>query len=131
MESRDIGERLLEFSGKVIKLLDQLPSTLAAKRIADQLIRSAMSVGANYEESRGAESRADFCHKLQVALKEMRETRYWLRLIQTAGYGETVVVNFLVDEATQLRAIFGKAVATARGKARHLEINNLQIQAKT
>lgn len=118
MENKEIGERLLMFSGELIKLLDQLPPTLAARKISDQLIRSAMSVGANYEESRGAESRADFCHKLQIALKEMRETRYWLRLVQTAGYGEAETVSALVDEATQLRSIFGKAVATARGKAR-------------
>jgi hypothetical protein len=49
----------------------------------------------------------------------MRETRYWLRLIQTSGYGEAATVSALVDEATQLRAIFGKAVATARGKAQN------------
>ncbi len=114
-EARDIGERLLEFSGKVIKLLDTLPTTSAARKIADQLIRSAMSVGANYEESRGSESRADFCHKLGIVLKE---TRYWLKLIQTAGYGEAEDMKQIVDEATQLRAILGKSVATAKGVAK-------------
>src|SRR5204863_505761 len=97
----------------VIKLIDKLPQTLSGKKIADQLVRSAMSVGANFEEARGTDSRADFCHKLQIAFKEMRETRYWLCLIQKAGLIKGPDIESLVGEATQLRAIFGKSVATA------------------
>lgn len=73
------------------------------------MVRSAMSSGANYEEARGAGSRADFCNKLQISLKEMRETPYWLVLTERAG--------LIVKEATELRAIPAKAVATVRGKA--------------
>ncbi len=113
----DLSERLLLFSAKVIKLLDHLPKTLAGRKIADQLIRSTMSVGANYEESRGADSRADFCYKLQIALKEMRESRFWLCLINKAALVAPDKIGNLVDEATQLRAILGKSVATARGKS--------------
>jgi four helix bundle protein len=54
------------------------------KKIADELLRASTSVGANYEEAQGAESKADFNHKLQIALKEMRESRYWLCLISEA-----------------------------------------------
>jgi four helix bundle protein len=115
---RDLSERLLEFTAQVIRLLDELPTTMTAKKIADQLIRATMSVGANYEESRGTDTRADFCHKLQIALKEMRETRYWLCVVDKAGMADKEKMRMLVDEATQLRAIFGKSVATARGKAR-------------
>jgi four helix bundle protein len=114
----DLSERLLAFSARVIRLLDHLPKTMAGRKIADQLIRATMSVGANYEESRGADSRADFCHKLQIALKEMRESRYWLCLIAMAALVSPDKMGNLVDEATQLRAILGKAVATARGKSR-------------
>ena len=117
-ESRDIGERLLDFSAEVIKALHSLPKSSTARKIEDQLVRSTMSVGANYEEARGADSRADFCNKLQISLKEMRETRYWLCLIQKTGMSDTVTVTPLVKEATELRAILAKAVATARGKAK-------------
>lgn len=114
---RDIGERLLDFSARVIKLLEELPQSPTARKIEDQLVRSAMSAGANYEEARGADSRADFCHKLQIALKETREARYWLCLAQKAELLKGETLAELVSEATQLRAILSKAVATARGKS--------------
>lgn len=82
------------------------------------MVRSAMSSGANYEEARGADSRADFCNKLQISLKQMRETRYWLCLTERAGLIEGYGVKTLVKEATELRAILAKAIATAGGKAR-------------
>lgn len=115
MANRDIGERLLDFSADVIRLLEKLPQTSAARKIADQLLRSATSAGANYEEGRGADSRADFAYKLQISLKEMRETRYWLCLIAKV---EMVAEDLLplIREATELRAILGKAVATARSR---------------
>ena len=91
---------------------------MPGKKIADQLIRSAMSVGANYEEALGADSRADFAYKLQIALKEIRETRYWLCVILAAELTPRFGVESLVDEATQLRAILAKSIATVRGKAR-------------
>ena len=78
-----------------------------------------MGVGSNYNEARGTDSRADFCHKLQIALKEMRETHYWLSVIEKAELvADTRLLAPVLDEATQLRAILGKSVATARGKAR-------------
>lgn len=114
----DLSDRLLDFSAQVIRLLDELPEKPAARKIADQLIRSAMSVGANFEESRGCDRRAAFCHKLQISLKEMRETRYWLCLIEKSGMADKGRMERLVREATKLRAILGKSVATARGKSR-------------
>ena len=59
-----------------MKLVASLPKTPVGRRIGDQLLRSGTSVGANYEEAQGAESKADFTHKLQIALKELRESRY-------------------------------------------------------
>ena len=73
---------------------------------------------ANYEEARGADSRADFCHKLQISLKEMRETRYWLCLTERSGLIEGEAIKGLIREATELRAILAKSAATARGKSK-------------
>ena len=117
-EQRKIGERLLDYSARVIKLVDALPNTLVGRRIADQLLRSAMSAGANYEEAQGAESKEDFTHKLQIALKELRESGYWLQLLVRSGKIPIKKMDALIDESNQLRAMLSKAVATAKGKAK-------------
>jgi len=75
-ERQELDERLLEYGARVIKLVEALPRTLVGRRIGDQLLRSATSVGANYEEAQGTESKGDFVHKLQIALKEMRESHF-------------------------------------------------------
>jgi len=74
--SADLCDRLLEYGVRIIKLVEALPNTLAYRRIGDQLVRSGTAAGANYEEARAAESGPDFVHKLQIALKEMRESNY-------------------------------------------------------
>ncbi len=84
-ERRDLGEHLLEYGARIIKLVESLPNTLVGRRVADQLLRCATSVGANYEEARAAESKDGFLHKLQIALKELRESNYWLRLLLKSG----------------------------------------------
>ena len=120
-EKRDLDERLLEYGARVIKLVESLPKTLVGRRIGDQLLRSGTSAGANYEEAQGAESRDDFVHKLQIALKELRESNYWLRLIVKAGTLPPERMASLIDESGQLRAMLSKAVATAKGKAKTTE----------
>jgi four helix bundle protein len=118
VESRELGDRLLEYGARIIKLVEALPKTLVYRRIGDQLLRSGMSVGANYEESRAAESYLDFVHKLQIALKEMRESNYWLRLLGRVGSLAPQRLAPLIDESNQLRAILSKAVVTAKKKAK-------------
>jgi four helix bundle protein len=113
---RDLDERLLEYAARIIKLVEALPNTLAGKRIGDQLLRSGTSVGANYEEAQGAESRSDFVHKLQVSLKELRESNFWLRLLDKAETLPPAKLSDLIEESNQLRAILSKSVATAKEK---------------
>ena len=62
---RDLGERLLEYGARIIRLVESLPNTVVGRRVADQLLRCGTSAGANYEEAQGAESKDDFVHKLQ------------------------------------------------------------------
>jgi four helix bundle protein len=118
MERKNLADRILQFSARVVRLVMALPATRPGKKIADELLRASTSVGANYEEAQGAESKADFNHKLQIALKEMRESRYWLCLISEATLLKPDLVEPLIQEATELRAILSKSVATAKGKAR-------------
>ncbi len=117
-ENRDLGERLLEYAARTIKLVKFLPNTLVGRRLGDQLLRSATSAGANYEEARGAESKVDFAHKLQVSLKEMRESNYWLRLLVMSGEVSAKRMSGLLEESNQLRAILSKSVATAKGTSK-------------
>ncbi|MBW2003386.1 MAG: four helix bundle protein [Deltaproteobacteria bacterium] len=77
---------------------------------------SSTSAGANYEEACGAESRADFIHKLQIALKELRETIYWLRLIKKSKLVSSVTLEMLIQEAKELANIIAKSIITARKK---------------
>lgn len=117
-KGRDLEERLLDYGARIIKLVESLPNTLVGRRIADQLLRSATSAGANYEEARGAESREDFVHKMQIALKELRESHYWLLLLVKSGKVPEGRMVGLLDESVQLRAMLSKSVATAKGKAK-------------
>src|SRR5881296_1067199 len=81
---RELGERLLDYGVRITKVVEAMPGALAGRRIGDQLLRCGTSVGANYEEAQAAESKADFVHKLQPSLKEMRESNYWLQLLSKA-----------------------------------------------
>ena len=117
-ERRDLGERLPEYGASIVSLVESLPNSIVGRRIGDQLLRSGTSVGANYEEAQGAESRGDFVHKPQVALKELRESNYWLRLLDKAGTLPSDRLVNIIDESNQLRAILSQAVATAKGTSR-------------
>jgi four helix bundle protein len=117
-ERSDLNERLMEYAVQIIRLVESLPKTIVNRRIGDQLLRSGTSVGANYEEAQGAESRSDFIHKLQIALKEVRESNDWVRLLARSGKVSSQQLVNIIDESTQLRAILSKAVATAKGKAK-------------
>ena len=117
MKGDDIAERLLRFAKRVLRLCREIAKDFAGKHVARQLIRCASGGGSNYEEARGAESLADFVHKMAVARKEVRESLYWLRLAD----GELVQgaeVTALIREANELTAILTSSVKTARARAR-------------
>ncbi|HUQ02387.1 MAG TPA: four helix bundle protein [Kofleriaceae bacterium] len=109
----DIAERLLSFAVAVMRLTKQLPKDTAGRHVASQILRSATSGGANYEEARAAESRDDFIHKIGVALKEVRESVFWLALIQRSGWGDA---SALIREAEELCAILGASKRTAKSR---------------
>ena len=118
MRERDLDLRLLSFAARVTALAGALPKTAGGRHIANQLLRAGTSAGANYQEAQGGESRADFVHKLQIALKEVRESNYWLRLIAEAKLLPASRLTSILDESQQLTAILSKAVATAKGTSR-------------
>jgi four helix bundle protein len=82
------------------------------------LVRCGTSPGPNYEEGCAAESKADFVHKLSICLKELRETRYWLRLIVKADLLPQKRMQSLTAECTELTKIIAQSLLTARQNLR-------------
>lgn len=116
--SNILSDRLMNFSVDVIKISGKVNKNFAGRQIAGQLIRSSTSAGANYEEACGAESRADFVHKLQIVLKELRESIYWLRLISRTDMVENEKFATHIQEANELANIIGKSIITAKKNRR-------------
>ena len=112
----DIAERLLDAVEGIRKLLPALDADAAAKHVAKQLWRSASGGGANYEEARGAESCADFVHKIRIASKELREAHYWLRIVQRSDWIEHGAADSLASEIDQLIAILMASAGTAKSR---------------
>jgi four helix bundle protein len=108
----DIAQRLLSFGGAALRLGARLPRDAAGRHVSLQLIRSATSAGANYEEARAAQSRLDFVHKVSLAAKEMREASYWVSLVGEAGWIKDI--HPLRVEASELAAILAASARTAR-----------------
>jgi four helix bundle protein len=107
-------ERCIGFSAGILRLAVDLRKNQDLRTFSDQILRSGTSVGANAGEARSAESRADFIHKMQIALKELRETAYWLALIQKSGLIEYPAVSDLRKECSELTAILVVSVRTAK-----------------
>ncbi|MBI4178904.1 four helix bundle protein [bacterium] len=114
MKGDDVSDRMVAFGATVLDLAEALPQTRSGRHVADQVMRSGTSCGANFEEGRGAESRADFVHKLSVTHKELKETRYWLRVVVKRKMSDGVAVE-LLEECEELCAIIGKSISTAKG----------------
>jgi len=111
----EVSDRLLEFAVRIGKLIDALPDTRLGRHIAGQLVRCGTSPAPNYEEARAAESRADFVHKLGICLKELRESRFWIRLTIKAELLPQARMVELLDECSQLCNIIGRSIVTAKG----------------
>ena len=112
----NLSERFLDFAVNVIKLALRLEKTATGRHIGNQFTHSGTSAGANYEEACGAESRADFIHKLQVVFKELKESLFWLKLIKRSELlpSEDEPLNYLLNEAQELTNIIGKSVVTTK-----------------
>src|SRR6266480_3797180 len=114
MENKPFDERYLNFGAGILNLVSRLSRTPVCRHIADQLFRSGTSVGAHLQEARAAESRADFIHKFQIALKEMRETSYWLALLERTKLLDSCLLAPMVGTCSELIAILAKSVITAK-----------------
>ncbi len=115
-KAEQISERFLDYGAEIVKLSLKLARTATERHVANQLLRCGTSVGANYEEARGAQSRADFIHKLQVVLKEIREALYWLKLIEKCKLLKQESLAPIIEETVQLSNIIAKSILTAKAR---------------
>ena len=118
MNREELSERLWRFAARIGNVVDALPATRLGRHVAGQIVRCGTSAPPNYDEGSAAESRADFAHKLNVALKELVETHGWLRFIVIAELLPAKRIEELLDECDQLCRILGKSVSTAKDKGR-------------
>ena len=119
MTKYELEDRVVQFAARCVKVCGAIPATnVGSSNMADQLFRSSTSVAANYAEAAEAESRKDFIHKLKVAMKELSETRVWLKICAESGYVAKSRLTKLVAEAEELTKIFASSVITARAKTK-------------
>ena len=111
----DLQDRFIDFAVKIIKLSEAIPESKAGKHVCLQILRSGTSSAANYGETQSAESKSDFIHKLKIALKELRETEIWLKIIKRSELIKTQEqLSELLKETDELISILFKSVDTAR-----------------
>jgi four helix bundle protein len=106
MKENDLLDRTFKFGVDTIKFLRTLPFNEELKTLKFQLIKSSTSVGANYEESQGASSKADFLNKIRIVFREARESNYWFRIIEALDYNSPDLLR-LTQESQELKKIFG------------------------
>jgi four helix bundle protein len=105
-KSAELQSRTKRFALRILVLIDRLPNTIGGRVLANQLARSATSVGANYRAACRARSRAAFASKLGIVAEEADENLYWLELIRDGNFMAEKNVGSLLAEADELTAIF-------------------------
>lgn len=113
MDRDELKARTKEFGLRVLKVVDALPNSIKGRAIANQLVRSGTSVGANYRATCRARSRAEFIAKIGTVIEEADETAFWLELIVDDGILNASALSGLTNEAYQLVAIMTKSRKTA------------------
>lgn len=113
----DLEDRLLDYAAAIIRLVEELPKTRAGNHVAAQLLRSGTSPLPNHGEAESAESPTDFIHKLKACLKELRETKRWLRLVVRIPALAPSAVDPLLRETVELIRIFVVSIRTAEKRS--------------
>lgn len=117
--SDHLEERLIQFAARMVTFSTKLAGIPAGRHIAMQLLRSGTAPAPNYAEARGAESRADFIHKLGIVQKELNETSGWLQILsKTVAEKRESIIAALADNQEVCR-IIGASVRTAKAAMQH------------
>ena len=113
----DLEDRLLDYAAAIVRLVEELPKSRAGNHVTAQLLRPGTSPLPNHGEAESAESPADFIHKLKVCLKELLETKRWLRLVARIPALPAHAVDPLLAETVELIRIFAASIRTAEKRS--------------
>ena len=116
MKENDLLKRTFNFGISCLKFLRKLESNPENNLIRFQLGKSCTSIGANYEESQAGSSKADFANKVKIALREARETNYWLRILKELNDNNDESLELLIKESQELKNILGAIVVKSNNK---------------
>ncbi|MBK9190080.1 MAG: four helix bundle protein [Crocinitomicaceae bacterium] len=124
MNRKDLEERLIEFAVAIVQIAESNVRMKSSVHLSGQLMRSGTSPALNYGEAQSAESSKNFIHKIQIVLKELRETNICLRIILKTRYfaDEDEIVKAL-NESNELISIFVKTVSTAKKNQKSPTLN--------
>ena len=111
-----IIEKTFQFGLRIIKLFYHLRKIKVERDLALQLLRSGTSIGANTEEAIGGSSRKDLVHKLEIAYKEARETRYWLRLLKGSSLLENILADSFLKDCEEIIRILTAILNSSKNK---------------
>ena len=114
MKHQNLQDRTRKFALSVIKFTEKLPHDDTSRTIGRQLLRSGISVGANYRATCRAKSEADFISKMSTVLEEADESAFWMELLVDAGKTASQSAQPLIAEANELVAIAASSINTAR-----------------
>src|SRR5881396_2863668 len=112
--SDQLEERPIEFAAKIIGIAGKLCKIFQGRHVAKQILRSGTAAAPNYAEARGAESRADFVHKMRIVQKELNETSVWLRIVLRISREKEDLIVDILAENRELCRIASASVTTAR-----------------
>lgn len=112
----DLEERTAKFGEAIIKFAKKIPVNPVSGRIIPQLVGASTAIGANYCEADDAESGKDFKHKIGIAKKEARESKYWLRMVATTAPELQAEARIFWQEAKELHLIFNAISRKVKGK---------------
>src|SRR5947208_8226578 len=113
-----LEDRLIEFAARIIGFSTELPRTPAGRHIALEILRSGTAAAPNYAEARGAESRADFVHKLGIVQKELNETSVWLRIVLRISREKADLIVAILQENIELARIVTASIRTAKTRSK-------------
>ena len=116
MKENDLLKRTFNFGISCLKFLRKLESNPENNLIRFQLGKSCTSIGANYEESQAGSSKADFTNKVKIALREARETNYWLRILKELNDNNDESLELLIKESQELKNILGAIYKNSTNK---------------
>ena len=113
-----IVRKTFSFALRIIGLYQYLRSKKNEFILSKQILKSGTSIGANVEEAEGGQSKPDFISKNQIALKEAKETRYWLKLLQESGYITKEMGNSLLGDCNEIILILNSILITSKKNSR-------------